>query len=199
MPGADWDVHYQSSQPPWETGQPSEELKRVLVERAVQPCRMIELGCGTGINAIWLAQQGFDVTALDFSALALDKARRRAAEANASVTFVLADVLDLQEKFEPFPFFFDRGCYHVVRRQDPSAYVRTLQQITAPGATGLILTGNSRSTHEPGKGPPVVSAEEIRGELGSVFEIVQLREFYFDQVEGDGMQFLAWSCFVRRG
>jgi hypothetical protein len=45
----------------------------------------------------------------------------------------------------------------------------------------------------------VVSAEEIRAELGSVFEIVSLREFEFDEVEGHGRRFLAWSCLVRRG
>ena len=198
MPGTDWDVHYQSDKPPWETGRPSEELQRVIAEQKIQPCRMIELGCGTGINAIWLAQQGFDVTAVDFSPLAIEKAVRRAAEAHATVRFVLADVLDLPERFEAFPFFFDRGCYHAVRRDDVHGYLRTLRQITAPGSIGLVLTGNARDPHEPGKGPPVVSAEEIRAELGSAFEIVRLCEFSFDQVEDEGVRFLAWSCLLRR-
>src|SRR5205809_7658578 len=77
--GAVWDVHYRSDKPPWETGRPSEELKRVIAEQGIRPCRVVELGCGTGINAIWLAQQGFDVMALDFSPLAIAKAQKRAA------------------------------------------------------------------------------------------------------------------------
>ena len=198
MAGTDWDVHYQSDNPPWETGRPSEELQRVIAEERVQPCRAIDLGCGTSINAIWLAQQGFDVTAVDFSPLAIEKARGRAAAANATVRFVLSDVLNLPDIFEAFPFFFDRGCYHAVRRDDVRAYLRTLQQITAPGSIGLVLAGNARDPREPGKGPPVVSAEEIHAELGSAFEILQLREFYFDQVEDDGIRFLAWSCLLRR-
>jgi methyl halide transferase len=196
MAGAEWDVHYKSGNPPWETGRPSEELQRVIAEQKIQPCRVIELGCGTGINAVWLAQQGFDVTGVDFSSLAIEKANRRASEANANVRFVLADILALPGDFGTFPFFFDRGCYHAVRRQDVAGYLRTLQQVTARGSIGLVLTGNARDPHKPREGPPVVSAEEINAELGSVFD-VQLREFYFDQIE-DGVRFLAWSCLLHR-
>ena len=96
--GTDWDVHYQNDRPPWETGRPSEELERVFAEQAIRPSRAIELGCGTGINAIWLAQQGFDVTAIDFSPLAIAKARERAAQAKATVRFVVADVLALPHR-----------------------------------------------------------------------------------------------------
>jgi SAM-dependent methyltransferase len=197
MAGIDWDLHYKSGNPPWETGRPSEELQRVIAEQEIQPCRVIEFGSGTGINAVWLAQQGFDVTGVDFSQLAIDKANRRAAEANTPVRFVLADALALPEDFGVFPFLFDRGCYHAVRRDDVGAYLKTLRQVTASGSVGLVLTGNARDPHKPGEGPPVVSADEIKNELGSVFDIVQLREFHFDQIEG-GVRFLAWSCLLRR-
>ena len=45
MPGIDWDTHYQSDQPPWENGLPSEELRRVIAEQRISPSRVIELGC----------------------------------------------------------------------------------------------------------------------------------------------------------
>jgi SAM-dependent methyltransferase len=198
MPDINWDSHYQSGTPPWETGQPSSELARVVAEEKIQPCRAIELGCGTGINAVWLAQQGFDVTAVDITPLAIERARRRAIAAGVTVRFELADVLDLREHYEPFPFFFDRGCYHAVRDLDVRAYLRTLERVTAPGSLGLVLTGNARDPHPPGQGPPVVSAEELHAELEPVFEIVRLREFRFDTVEEAGPGFLSWSCLVRR-
>jgi hypothetical protein len=59
-----------------------------------------------------------------------------------------------------------------------------------------MLTGNAREPHQPG--PPVVSEEQIRVELGSLFDIVQLSEFRFDQVEAVGTRFLGWSCVLRR-
>ena len=72
----------------------------------------------------------------------------------------------------------------------------TLGRLTRPGALGLVLAGNAREPHDPG--PPVVSEEQISAELGSLFDIVRLREFRFDQVEAVGTRFLGWSCLARR-
>ena len=96
------------------------------------------------------------------------------------------------------PFFFDRGCYHAVRSVDLQGYLRTLKRVTAAGSIGLILTGNTREPHEPGQGPPVVSAEELHAELEPAFEIVRLREFRFDTLGKEIPAFLAWSCLLRR-
>lgn len=191
-----WNERYRTGDIPWDTGHPSLELQRVLVEEKVAPCRAIELGCGTGTNAVWLAQQGFEMTAVDISPLALDHARQRAAAAGVSVRFLAADLLAPPDLGGPFDFFFDRGCYHVVRRTDVDGYLRTLQSITQPGTLGLVLAGNAREAHQPG--PPVVTEEEIRGELGRLFDIRWLREFRFDQVEAVGVRFLGWSCLVQR-
>jgi len=194
--GIDWDAHYQSGVPPWETGRPSAELQRTIAEERIQPCRVLELGCGSGINSVWLAQLGFDVTALDFNTLAIEKARQRGEAAGAIVRWLQADVCNFAEQLEPFPFFFDRGCYHAVRRENVQGYLQTLQRLTSPGSLGLVLTGNAKLPVVPG--PPVVSEEELRSELGSVFQIVRLREFRFDAAEESGVGFLAWSCLVRR-
>jgi hypothetical protein len=63
-------------------------------------------------------------------------------------------------------------------------------------AVGLVLTGNAREPHEPG--PPVVSADEIRAELGRLFAVVRLREFRFDTPPGTTESILGWSCLLRK-
>src|SRR5579884_1053714 len=192
-----WDERYVKGDTPWETGRPSSELQRVVAEIPISPCRALELGCGMGANAVWLAQQGFEVTALDLSASAIERARQRADEAGVSVRFLVADVLNPPPELTgPFDFFFDRGCYHVVRPEAPQAYVQTLRRLTHAGTLGLVLAGNAREPHEPG--PPVVSEDQIRQELGSLYEIVHLREFRFDQSQIDSNRYLAWSCLLRR-
>ena len=191
-----WDERYRSGTTPWDTGTPSSELMRVLGEEKIAPCRAIDLGCGTGTNTVWLAQQGFDVTGLDLSPLAIRTAEERAAAAGVKPRLLAADVLNPPDLGGPFDFLFDRGCYHAVRRMDVGRYLATLERVTRPGTLGLVLTGNAREPHEPG--PPVVTEEEIRAELGSVFQLVRLREFRFDQVEPGGVQFLGWSCLLRR-
>jgi SAM-dependent methyltransferase len=191
-----WDERYRTGDTPWDTGRPSSELQRVIAEEQIQPYLAIELGCGTGSNAVWLAMQDYEVTAADLSPLAIAQARERAEGVGARVRFLVADVLAPPDLGGPYQFFFDRGCYHVVRRESAAKYLDTLKAITQPGTLGLVLTGNAREAHEPG--PPVVSEEEIHQELGQLFEIRWLREIRFDQVEEVGVRFLGWSCFVRR-
>jgi SAM-dependent methyltransferase len=198
MPGdaAHWDQRYREENAPWDTGAPSSELFRVVAAEGIAPCRAIDLGCGTGSNTLWLAERGFDAVGVDIADRAITRARARAAEAGVRATFETADLLDAPDLGAPFQFFFDRGCYHVVRRIDVAAYLRTLDHILAPGALGLVLAGNAREPHEPG--PPVVSEEEIRAELGRLFTIQWLREFRFDSAPGVGERFLGWSCLVRK-
>ena len=74
-----WNERYAKGDTLRETGQLSSELERVVAELPIRPCRALELGCGTGASAVWLAQQGFDVTALDLSPLAIERARQRRA------------------------------------------------------------------------------------------------------------------------
>src|SRR5437660_920286 len=118
MPGDDisWDERYATKNTPWDSGQPSEELKRVLAEFAIAPCETLEIGCGTGTNAVYLAQQGFTVTAVDIVPLALDQARERARRAGVSVNFMLGDVFGPLVLGRTFPFVFDRGVYHHARK-----------------------------------------------------------------------------------
>ena len=70
----DWEQRYRDGETPWNSGLVSKELQRVLRERGIEPCRALELGCGVGTNAVFLAEQGFEVTAVDCAPLALERA-----------------------------------------------------------------------------------------------------------------------------
>jgi methyl halide transferase len=59
----EWNDRYRDGDLPWDTGQNSSELQRVLGRNPIQPCRALELGCGTGTNSVWLAQQGLKLLA----------------------------------------------------------------------------------------------------------------------------------------
>lgn len=191
---SDWNERYRERFLPWDTGRTSSELQQVLRQQAVPVGRALELGCGTGTNSVWLAQQGFEVTGVDVAPLAIEAAQRRASAADVNVRFVVADVFQLPDLPGPFAFFFDRGCYHAVRRNDPERYAPAVARHLAPGARGLLLTGNAREPHDPG--PPVVTEEQLRAELGTEFEILDLHEFHFDEAPGATERYLGWSCLV---
>ena len=191
----DWQGKYLSGDTPWDSGLPSRELQRVLAERQLAPGRALELGCGTGTNAIFLARQGFHVTAVDCAPLALERARSKAATAGVTIDWHEADVQHFGAGFEPFDFIFDRGCYHCCRRVDLAGYLATLRNVTRPGTVYLSLSGNANEQTE--QGPPRVTEKEIRDELGSLFDVQQLRAFRFQDPGGvDGP--LGWSCLMVR-
>jgi methyl halide transferase len=192
----DWNDRYQDGNLPWDTGRPSSELQGVFSRNAIPPCRALELGCGTGTNSVWLAQQGFEVTGIDLAPLAVERAEKRAHAAGVQVHFAVADVLDLPDLGGPFAFFFDRGCYHAVRRIAPQKYAPAVARQLASGGRGLILAGNACEPHDPG--PPVVTEEQIRDELGLAFQILDLHEFRFDEAPNIPERFLGWSCLVEK-
>jgi len=191
-----WNDRYRDGNLPWDTGRPSSELHSVVSRNAIEPCRALELGCGTGTNSVWLAQQGFEVTAVDLAPLAIEQAEKRAHAGGVKVHFLVADVLHLPDLGGRFAFFFDRGCYHAVRRDAPNQYATAVARQLADGGRGLVLAGNAREPHDPG--PPVVTEQQIRDELGVAFQILDLHEFRFDESPSAPEQFLGWSCLVQK-
>ena len=199
----DWNERYASNETPWDHGQPSSELQRLLAEFDIEPCRSLEIGCGTGTNAVYLAQQGFDVTAVDIAPLAIDQAKAKAADAGVTVDCRVVDLTSPADSFlqlAPFDFVFDRGVYHVIRRDALDGLLDTLRRVTRPGSLYVALTGNANDPIDEEEGPPRVSASELCDELGGLFRLVQLREFHFEEVviDGKARNFLAWSATMKR-
>src|SRR6185436_6817751 len=93
----EWNDRYRDDDLPWDTGRPSSELQRVLSRNPIQPCRSLDLGCGTGTNSVWLAQQGFEVTGIDVAPLAVKRAEERARAEGITAHFVVGDVLHLPD------------------------------------------------------------------------------------------------------
>jgi ubiquinone/menaquinone biosynthesis C-methylase UbiE len=196
----DWNERYAARLTPWDIGTPSKELQRVLAESGLRPCRALELGCGTGTNALFLAQMGFEVTAADVSELAIKEAGEKAGEAGVQVRFIQSDVLNLPDLGPAFPFVFDRGLYHVIRTVDLEGYLRTLDRYSERGGYYLTLAGNANESKRPTGGPPRVYAHDLCRELAPLYDLVHLREFRLDAIPGNGqlLEPLAWSALLRR-
>ncbi|GMV66893.1 MAG: hypothetical protein AMXMBFR75_26890 [Candidatus Hinthialibacteria bacterium] len=195
-----WEDRYQKKDTPWDSGIPSTELTRCLDQFQISPCRVLEMGCGTGTNAVFLAQKGFQVTAVDLSSQAIEEGRMKARQAGVQVDFRQADVLNAPEFGEPFAFLFDRGFYHVARRVDLEGFQKVLHQHSEPGSLYLTLAGNANEASPEGEGPPRVHAHEMCLELSTWFDLVVLHEFRFDGIVRNGHPFrpLGWSGLWRR-
>ena len=193
---ARWDSAYREGRRPgWDIGRPASQLVQAVEDGTLQPGRIVELGCGMGHDAIYLAQQGFDVTALDIAPTALARAQERAEEAGVQVRWLLADVLRPPD-LPPFDYVYDRGCYHGARRQNAAAYVRTVTKLSRPDTRLLILAGSDRDSRSGG--PPRVTEQEIRGDFAEPFEIVELREIQFDTRDAPAQGAAAWYLLLER-
>ena len=173
---ADWDLAYKEGLPPWEMGCPAPELVRFLEKGLVRKGSVLELGCGTGADAVLMAQRRLDVTAVDFAPTAIERARTRAQRAGVNVCFVLDDVFHFGYHVQTFDFVYDCGFYQYVRQWELSRLLDLLWRVTKPGSYYLCITYHGEETLP---GIPSVSEDSIRWELGRLFELVELSEFKF--------------------
>jgi len=196
MTQADWNARYAEGAPPWDTGQPDEHLVEVVRAGGIVPGRALEVGCGTGTNAVWLAQQGFDVLGVDLSPLAIEKARARAAAAGRECRFEVLDFLSGEPPSGPFGLVFDRGCFHVF--DEPEARARFASRVAAllePGGSWLSVIGSTEGAPRE-VGPPRRSVRDIAAALEPVLEIVTIRSAPFG-VNGETAP-RGWLCLSRR-
>ena len=148
MRSQDWDQRYATTELVWGAGP-----NRFLVSEVADltPGRALDLGCGEGRNAIWLAERGWRVSGVDFSQAGLDKARRLAVDRGVEVTWVRADLLD----YEP-----DHGAFDLVILMYihlPAAQLadvmKTASAALAPGGT-LLVVGHDLLNLSQGHGGP---------------------------------------------
>lgn len=127
---------YLLRKPPWDTGVSPPELLAHIANHP--PGRALDLGCGTGTNAITLAKHGWQVTAVDFALPAIRSARAKARRAGVQVDFRAADVTRLEDVHGPFDLVLDIGCFHTLDQAGKQRYVANLKRLLAPGGVFLL-------------------------------------------------------------
>ena len=193
MAQTSWNERYAAGEPlPWDTGAPDEQLVEFIESGAIKPGRTLEIGCGTGTNAIYLAQHGFSVLGLDISEIAVKMARTKA---NGLCRFEVADFLSVAPAGGPFDFMFDRGCFHAF--DDESDRTRFAQNVAGGLVEGGVWLSLIGSTEGPAReeGPPRRSARDVMNAIEPWLEIVQFRSSEFTVYE-QGLK--SWLCVSRK-
>ena len=125
---------------PWNNETPPDQLVELVETGKIQPCRAIDLGCGAGNYAIYLAVHGFDVTGVDSSPAAITIAAENARKHNVICRFITADLLgDLHEIPGRFGFAFDWELLHHIFPEDREKYVQNVSKILTSGAWYLSM------------------------------------------------------------
>lgn len=153
------------------------------------PGRALDLGCGTGTNAITLCEHGWQVTGVDFSPKAIAAGRRKAARKKLPIDLYVGDVTDLSFIEGPFDFALDIGCLFSLKAPDRDKYAAGLISMLPPDARYMLYAWLPRIHHGRQMG---ISTQDV----SALF----LPAFVLDKIEmgrdGDGQS--AWYWFTRR-
>lgn len=125
---------------PWNFKTPPDVLENLVRTGKITPCKTIDLGCGTGNYAIYLAGEGFDVTAVDISSSAIKIAKNNASQKGIDCNFIVADILgDLKQIQSTFNFAYDWELLHHIFPSDREKYIRNVYRLLNPGGQYLSV------------------------------------------------------------
>ncbi len=164
---------------PWESG-PRPELVDLVTTGRIRPGRAVDLGCGSGANAVFLATKGFDVTGVDFSPVALSAARRAAVAAAVEIRFVSADLTAAPEWAGAggYDLVVDYGVLDDLRPAGRRAMAVTMHRITHPGTVVVLWCFYDEIAwwHRPGARFPGLRPGEVHRLFGAAFTVDRLPE-----------------------
>ena len=140
---------------PWNMETPPELLVELVDSRKVQPCRVIDLGCGAGSCAIYLAERGFEVTGVDFSPTAIEIARENASRKGVKCNFFVADVIEeLDRVSQTWDFAYDWGLLHHIFPEQRPKYVENVRRILNPKGKYLSVCFSEKDVGFAGPAAP---------------------------------------------
>jgi SAM-dependent methyltransferase len=181
--------------PPWDIGRPQRDVVAMADAGWFRP-PVIDSGCGTGENALALAERGLEVLGIDASpraiGKAMDKARDRALE---RVEFLVADAFGLEGLGRTFLSALDCGLFHVFDDHERPVYAASLHGALELGGVLHLLCFSDREP--PGWGPRRVSEEELRGTFAGGWEFRELVPAVFETNLGSG-EAQAWRATIAR-
>lgn len=178
-----FELAYQSGRPPWDIGRAQPSLARLAAEGSIAG-RVVDLGCGTGENALYLASRGLEVTGVDSAPTAIARAQAKAAERDVRAEFVLADALEFLESGRSFDVAIDSGFFHVLSDSDRIRFELGLRSSIRPGGRYFMLCFSDR---QPGSaGPRRVSQPELRATFTKGWKVDSIVEERFATQDPDG-------------
>lgn len=161
---------------PWYYPDLDPDFETVIAELAIDSGRVLDMGTGPGTQAMALAKLGFEVTATDISATAIELATAKAKEAGLSIEFRQDDILQTR-LHETFGCIFDRGLFHTLAPGKRHVYVENVFNLLNEGGY-LFLKCFSHKEKSPG-GPHRLSPQDIEDNFSARLNIVSIADTVF--------------------
>lgn len=178
---------YRRGRTPWDTNITPPEVIAFLDR--TPPGRALDLGCGTGTNAVTMAGRGWQVTGIDYVPAAIREARRKARMGQLRIDFQVADVTRLDSLEGGFDYALDIGCLHALGQDRQRRYAGQLPRLVRPGGTFMLYAWLPRLWQGKRRG---IAGDEVHGLFGPSFHC---RQTVVDEEAGGPS---AWYWFTKR-
>ena len=162
--------------PPWDVERPQPVFVELAKAGEIRGS-MLDVGCGTGENALYLAGLGHEVSGVDTAVVAIQKARSKSVQRGVRVNFRLVDALELPCLGATFDTVIDSGLFHVFSDEERIRFRESLAAVLVPGGTYFMLCFSDRETRE---GPRRVTQAEIRSFFQDGWTVNYIREARFE-------------------
>jgi ubiquinone/menaquinone biosynthesis C-methylase UbiE len=177
---------------PWELGQPRKVLVELVEKRLLKRGKALDICCGVGTNALYLAEKGFQVIGIDISSKAIEYAKEKAERVNAKIQFQVENFLKLPFKNDEFDFVFDMGCFHHVKVKDRNTFIKGVHRVLKKRGLYLMVCFSYRN----GPAWNHFSKEQIIQLFSNHFEIKNIE--HMASVEGDGYMRYFYSALMEK-
>jgi len=157
-----FDLLYRFGKPPWVIDAPQPALMAAVSQGVIRGPSVLDVGCGTGDNAVYLAECGFSVTGVDVSTAALALAERKARTLSVKARFVPLDAFQLATLATQFETVLDFGLFHQFAGATRARYVRALGEVCTSRGQLLLQCFSDHGGKARWFGPRLVSQEELR-------------------------------------
>lgn len=177
---------------PWELGRPREVLVELVEKELIKKGKALDLCCGAGTNALYMAEKGFQVTGIDISSKAVEHAKQKAVKAKAKIQFQVENFLKLPFENKEFDFVFDMGCFHHVKVKDRDTFIKGVHRVLKKDGSYLMVCFSYRN----GPAWNHFTEEQIIQLFSNHFEIKNIE--HMASVEGDGYTRYFYSVLMEK-
>jgi len=163
--------------PPWDIGRPQPVFAKLAVDEDLGD-DIIDVGCGTGEQAILFASRGYRVLGIDSAPLAIEKARAKASQRGSKAEFAVADALHLERLGRRFDAAIDSGLFHVFSDGQRATYVESLGAVLNPHGKYYMLCFSDKEPVDWG-GPRRIFKQEILNSFSKGWRVNYVRPARF--------------------
>jgi ubiquinone/menaquinone biosynthesis C-methylase UbiE len=165
----------------WELGKPRPILVEFVEKELIRKGKALDICCGAGTNAVYLAKKGFEVIGIDISPTAVKFAKRKAEQAKVKIEVRVQNFLNLPFADQEFDFVFDMGCFHHVKPEDRLKFIKGVHRVLKSGGDYMLTC----FSYKNGAAWNHFTKRQLVDFFSDYFELGEFR--HIASVEGDGV------------